>query len=100
MPLSISERDRRHRAIRDMMERKDLSILLVGSNAMSPGHVRYFSNYPPHSGYAYVIFPKDENPTQFVRSKIQEQVAEKGWVPDSSFAANYAEALVRRLKEL
>ena len=100
MPLSISERDRRHRAIRAMMESKDLSILLVGSNAMSPGHVRYFSNYPPHSGYAYVIFAKEENPTQFVRSKIQEQVAEKGWVPDSRFAANFGDALVKRLKEL
>jgi len=72
MPLSINERERRYRAIRAVMDRKGLSILLVGSNAMSPGHVRYFSNYPPHSGYAYVIFPKDEDPTQFVRSKIQE----------------------------
>jgi len=100
MPLSLSERDRRYRAVRAMMEARGLSILLVGSNAMSPGHVRYFSNYPPHSGYAYVIFPKDEKPTQFVRSKIQEQVAAKGWVPDSRFASNFADVLVQRLKEL
>lgn len=100
MPLSVNERDRRYRAIRAMMERKGLSILLVASNAMSPGHVRYFSNYPPHSGYAYVIFPKDESPTQFVRSKIQEQVAARGWVPDSRFAVNYSDALVKRLQEL
>ena len=100
MPLSTNERDRRYRAIRAMMEKKDLAILVVASNAMSPGHVRYFSNYPPHSGYAYVIFPKDENPTQFVRSKIQEQVAARGWVPDSRFAFSYGDALVERLKEL
>jgi Xaa-Pro aminopeptidase len=100
MPLSINERDRRYRAIRAMMERKGFSILLVASNAMSPGHVRYFSNYPPHSGYAYVIFPNEGSPTQFVRSKIQEQVAARGWVPDSRFAANYSDALAERLKEL
>jgi Xaa-Pro aminopeptidase len=100
MPLSLEERDRRYRAVRSIMQTKNIAALLVGSNAMSPGHVRYFSNYPPHSGYAYVIFHKDEGPSQFVRSKIQEQVAEKGWVPNSRFSSNYQEALVARLKEL
>ena len=100
MTLSLNERDRRYQAIRTMMEEKDLSILVVASNAMSPGHLRYFSNYPPHSGYAYVVFPKEGDPTQFVRSKIQEQVASKGWVRDSRFSANYPEALATMIKEL
>ncbi len=100
MTLSLNERDRRYKAIKAMMEDKKLSILLVASNAMWSGHVRYFSNYPPHFGYSYVIFPKDGPPTQFVFSKIQEQIAKKRWVEDSRQSSSYAEDIVKRIKEL
>lgn len=99
MTLSLNERDRRYLAMWTMMEKKGISVLLVASNAMSPGHIRYFSNYPPHSGYAYVLFPKDGDPIQFVRSKIQEQVASKGWIPDSRFTSNYPDALAKEIKK-
>lgn len=99
MKLSIEERDRRWSAIRAMMEEKDYSVLIAASNAMWTGHVRYFSNYPPHFGYAYVVFPKDGTPTQFVFSKIQEQVASKRWIADTRQSSNYAETIVKRVKE-
>jgi Xaa-Pro aminopeptidase len=100
MTLSLNERDRRYGAIRTMMEEKKFSILLIASNAALTGNVRYFSNYPPHYGYAYIVFPKDGTPTQFVFSKIQEQVAKKRWIEDSRQASNYPEAIVKRTKEL
>lgn len=100
MKLSLAERDRRWQAIRRMMEEKDFSMLVAASNAMWTGHVRYFSNYPPHFGYAYVIFPREGMPTQFVFSKIQEQVASKRWVADSRQTSNYPDAIVKRIKEL
>lgn len=100
MQLTVQERDRRHNAIRKMMEEKELSILVVASNAMWTGHVRYFSNYPPHFGYSYVIFPREGAPTLFVFSKIQEQVAAKRWISDARQASNYPEAIVKRIKEL
>ena len=99
MKLTEQERDRRHKAIRKMMEEKDLSILVVASNAMWTGHVRYFSNYPPHFGYSYVVFPREGTPTLFVFSKIQEQVAAKRWLADSRQTSNYPESIVRRIKE-
>ena len=100
MALTINERDRRYKAIRTMMDEKGFSILLVASNAMWSGHVRYFSNYPPHFGYSYVIFQKEGPPTQFVFSKIQEQIAKKRWVEDSRQSSNYAGDIVKRIKEL
>jgi Xaa-Pro aminopeptidase len=100
MKLTVQERDRRHNAIRRMMEQKDLSILVAASNAMWTGHVRYFSNYPPHFGYSYVVFPREGAPTLFVFSKIQEQVAAKRWLSDSRQTSNYPESIVKRIKEL
>ena len=100
MTLSIKERDRRYANIRAMMKEKDLSLLVVASNAMWTGHVRYFSEYPPHFGYSYVVFPRDGDPTLFVFSKIQEQVASKRWIGDSRQSSSYADSLVKRIKEL
>ena len=100
MTLTLNERDRRYRAIRAMMEEKDLSILIVASNAMWTGHVRYFSNYPPTYGNIYMVFPREGYPTQFVLTKGAEQVASKGWVRDSRQTSNYPDAIVKRIKEL
>jgi Xaa-Pro aminopeptidase len=83
-----------------MMEEKGYSILLAASNAMWTGHVRYLSGYPPHFGYAFVVFPGEGAPTQFVFSKIQEQVAKQRWVEDSRQSSNYAGDIVKRIKEL
>jgi Xaa-Pro aminopeptidase len=83
-----------------MMEEKGYSILLAASNAMWTGHVRYLSGYPPHFGYAFVVFPREGAPTQFVFSKIQEQVAKQRWVEDSRQSSNYAGDIVKRIKEL
>ena len=100
MALSLNERDRRYHAIRTMMKEKDLSVLVVASNSMWTGHVRYFSNYAPSYGYIYMVFPREEDPTQFVFTKIMEQVASKGWVKDSRQTFNYPDSVVKRIKEL
>jgi Xaa-Pro aminopeptidase len=100
MTLSIKERDRRYRAIRTMMEKKDLSILVVTSTTTWPGHGRYFSEYFPHAGFSYVIFPREGDPTQFVHSRIQEQVASTKWITDTRFGSYYPDIVARRIKEL
>jgi len=99
MKLTLQERDRRHDAIRKMMKEKDLSILVVASNAMWTGHVRYLSNYPPHFGYSYVVFPRDGAPTIFVFSGIQERVAAQRWISDARQSSDYPADIVRRIKE-
>jgi Xaa-Pro aminopeptidase len=58
------------------------------------------SNYPPHFGYSYVVFPREGTPTLFVFSKIQEQVAAKRWLSDARQSSNYPESIVKRIKEL
>jgi len=98
--LTQNERDRRYKLIRAMMKKNDLAALIVSSNASYPGHVRYFSNYRPHSGYAYVVFPYSGKPTIFVRSGIQQQVAAQRWIQDSIYSPNPAEAIEKRLKKL
>ncbi len=100
MKLTLQERDRRHKAIRNMMKENNLSILVVASNAMWTGHVRYFSNYPPHFGYSYVVFPLDGAPTIFVFSGIQERVAAQRWISDARQSSNYPADIVKRIKEL
>ncbi len=100
MKLSSAERDRRHRAIRAMMTEKGYEVLLAASNAMWQGHVRYLSNYPPHFGYSYAVFPLHGEPTLFVFSKIQEQVAAKRWIPDARQSSNYPGDIVKRMREL
>jgi Xaa-Pro aminopeptidase len=100
MKLTVQERDRRHKAVRKMMEEKDLTILVIASNAMWTGHVRYVSNYPPHFGYSYVVFPRDGEPTIFVFSGIQERVAAQRWISDARQSSNYPADIVKRIKEL
>ena len=99
MKLTAQERDRRHRAIRKMMEEKDFSVLVVASNAMWTGHVRYFSNYPPHFGYSYIVFPREGDPTIFVFSGIQQKVAKQRWITDARQSSNYPQDIVKRIKE-
>ena len=82
------------------MEEKDLYLLVVASNAMWTGHVRYFSNFPTPYGYIYLVFPREGDPTQFVFTKNMEKTASQGWVIDSRRASNYPDAIVRRIKEL
>lgn len=82
------------------MEQKDFSILVAASNAMWTGHVRYFSNYPPHFGYSYVVFPREGMPTIFVFSGIQQRVAAQRWIADSRQSSNYPQDIVKRIREL
>ncbi|MEW6672676.1 MAG: Xaa-Pro peptidase family protein [Thermodesulfobacteriota bacterium] len=98
--LTLKERDRRYRLIRSMMRQNNIDVLIVSSNACYPGHVRYFSNYRPHSGYAYVVFPRTGKPTIFVRSAIQQQVAAERWIQDSIYSPNPADAIEKRIKRL
>jgi len=101
MTLSLSERDRRYRAVRAMMEEKELSVLVAASNAMWTGNVRYFSNFFPAYGYFYLIFPKEGEATQYVGAANSALVAQReGWVKDTRTAPNVAEALVKRMREL
>ena len=101
MTLSLNERDRRYRAVRMMMEEKKLSVLVVASNAMWTGHVRYFSNFFPAYGYFYLVFPKEGDATQYVGAKNSELVATReGWVKDTRSGPNVAEAMVKRIREL
>lgn len=101
MTLSFKERDRRYKAVRTMMEGKKLSVLVVASNAMWTGHVRYLSNFFPAYGYFYLVFPKEGNATQYVGAKNSELVASReGWVKDTRTAPNVGEALVKRIREV
>lgn len=100
LTLTLAERDRRYQRIRAMMKENAIAALIVASNACYPGHVRYFSNYRPHSGYAYVVFPYTGKPTIFVRSAIQQQVAAERWVQDSIYSPKPAEAIAKRIKRI
>ena len=100
MLLTFEERDRRYREFRKKMDEADLSVLVVASNAMFTGYVRYFTAYPAFYGYTYLVFPREGTPTLFVMSKIQEQIACKRWVSDSRQSSNYAVDVVKRIREL
>jgi len=100
MTISLNERDRRYRSFKTLMEKEQLSILLVASNAMFTGHVRYFSNYATYFGPTYVVFPRDENPTLFVFGEIQSQLASRLWIKDSRYGSGRPDVVLKRIKEL
>lgn len=101
--LSLKERDRRWKAIREAMKTRGLDCLVVTAKAdfwgSGAGNVRYICNYGEDS---YCVFPLEGEPTYFMWSRCMEPFI-RGyiWVEDVRPGAPfYNYAVAERIKEL
>ncbi len=64
-PISMTELERRWKAVRDEMERRGIDVLLMqNANEKLGGYVKYFTDLPAKMGYPEsLIFPKNDRMT-------------------------------------
>lgn len=98
--FTLEERDRRWKAIRDMMKKHNLDCLILPEGRMN--YAQYVSN-----ARGAVVFPIDREPTGFMRGyggvlRIREQLklGAKMWISNWRAGAALGPALVARIKEL
>jgi Xaa-Pro aminopeptidase len=88
--LSIAERDRRWKAIREKMAKKGLGCLLLwGNDAATYGfsNFRYLTHCAGHHGAAYAVFPLERNPVVFMgplpmNTPYNAYLSAQNWVSD------------------
>ncbi len=71
--LSEKEGQRRHKLIKEGMERLGVSVILIAGNTSRRGHIQYVSGYSISFDGAYIIFPIKGEPTIYLFSRIQEE---------------------------
>jgi len=97
--LHQREKERRWDGIRRGMAEKGYALLIVFSNAMRKGHVRYLSNYSVIFSHVGVLFPLKGEPQLLAFSPIQEEWSRKSWICNAQHCSNFAKEIVRTVKE-
>jgi Xaa-Pro aminopeptidase len=99
---SNDEIERRHRAIRDAIERADLDALVVSGSEYTgfDGAVLYVSGFQIVHRYAYILFPRVGEP-ELVFPAEARYVGEHDdtWIQERAFADTPGESLRRRAEE-
>jgi Xaa-Pro dipeptidase len=100
MGISLEERDRRYRAIRELMAREELDSLLIAGRGdhMSRGNIRYITNYGIITGEQYCVFPSTGAPIFIARkTPFLAKLREAGWIPAFSETSNPQEQVKKEL---
>jgi len=100
MAISLEERDRRYRAIQELMKKDKLDSLVVAGRGdyMSRGNIRYITNYGTIIGEQYCIFPAQGAPIFIARNTpFLVTLRRAGWVPDIREASNPLEKIKQEL---
>lgn len=97
--LDQREKVRRWEEVRRKMAEKGYALLIVFSNAMRRGHVRYLSNYSVIFSHVGVLFPLRGEPQLLAFSPIQEEWSRKSWICNARYSSNFAKEIVRTIKE-
>ena len=99
---SNDEIERRHRAIRDAIERADLDALVVSGSEYTgfDGAVLYVSGFQIVHRYAYILFPRVAEPELLFPAEAR-YVGEHDdtWIQERAFADTPGEWLRRRAEE-
>ena len=106
--LSLAERDRRWRVIRDSMAKKNLSCLIIWGDSgkwdSKMAHVRYVSHVGGNGEEAVCIFPLEGDPTVIIWIKVHsfEWVEGHSWVSDirGRDFGSWSGSIGHRIKEL
>jgi Xaa-Pro dipeptidase len=106
--FSAGERDRRWKAVRKAMSDKGIDCLVVTGSTEKWDHffadVRYLSQIGGNCTQAYLVFPREGEPTCIIREKVRADfwIMAQDWVTDirDSNHCHWGVAIVERLKEL
>jgi Xaa-Pro aminopeptidase len=107
MYLSIKEKTRRHEALRKIMEKDGIDVLLVVGNTQatgnpffSTGNFRYLTDFFIFSLYGLLLFFRKSDPVMLVPMELQETFARKySWIDDIRMGLNYSETATRIIEE-
>ncbi len=82
--ISQTERNRRYKAIRELMRQDDCDCLVVaGRDGFGcRGNVRYVTNYGINFGEQFCLFPAEENPVFLGSAIANAQVRGSGWMDE------------------
>ncbi len=103
--FSLAERDRRWRAVRALMQRHDLDVIVTPQNSGHSADYQANTRYLTHCGGGEpdlaAVFPLAGNVTAIATSAAPRWPTVQDWVTDVREARrNYGKAIVERLKEL
>jgi Xaa-Pro dipeptidase len=103
--LSLEERDRRYRNVREEMARRGIDILLLPANSgrweQLQADSRYLSSIGGFATEVFTVFPRAGEPTAYVFNRAAWWKRAQRWVADVRDGHNHwAENAIERLKEL
>ena len=103
--LSLEERDRRYRNVREEMARRGIDILLLPANSgrweQLQGDSRYLSSIGGFATEIFTVFPREGEPTAYVFNRAAWWKRAQRWVADVRDGHNHwAENAIERLKEI
>jgi Xaa-Pro aminopeptidase len=103
--FSIAERDRRWRAVRELMREQNLDVIVTPQNSGHSADYQANTRYLTHCGGGEpdlaAVFPLEGNVTAIATSAAPRWPTVQDWVTDVREARrNYGHAIVERLKEL
>src|SRR5712692_8179171 len=104
--FSLAERDRRWKAVRELMARDGIDVIIAPPNNGNSTDWQADARYPSHCGGGAdasigCVFPIDDEPTVVATSVIRWGPLVQDWVHDVREAnRNYGRAMGERLREL
>jgi Xaa-Pro aminopeptidase len=102
MGMSLTERDRRYSAIRELMKKDNLNCLVIASRDTfsTRGNTRYVTNHGNNFGEEIVMFPLNGNPSIIASTIRGPAIQRGGWVQDFLPVANISERVQTLKREL
>jgi len=100
MSISLEERNRRYKAIREWMKENELdSLLIVGrGDYMNRGNIRYITNYGINVGEQYCVFPAEDDPIFITRpTPCLAKVRKAGWINNFNESSSPLEQVRQQL---
>ena len=103
--LSIQERDRRYKIVRDEMAKRDIDVLLLPANTgrweQMQGDSRYLTSIGGFATEVFTVFPREGETTAYIFNRAQWWKEAQNWVQDVRDGRNrWSENAIERIKEL
>ncbi len=103
--LSLEERDRRYKNVREEMARLGIDVLLLPANSgrweQLQADSRYLSSIGGFATEIFTVFPREAEPTAYVFNRAAWWKRMQRWIGDVRDGRNrWAENAIERLKEL
>ena len=107
MYLSVAERERRFKELREAMGKENVEAFLVignghatGSPLFATGSFRYLTDFFIMTLYGILVLFREDKPVMLLPGDLQKIYADKySWIDDVRVSSNYAESIVALLTQ-